>query len=224
MYLRCFGRGVLVSLVLFGLPATPASADLFTVGHLTTDTDIGNTISDSLNNREWLRWNILAHLTYDGTVEATTDVSSPAFGYSIATAADAALFLQAAGSTNPDCTNPGVFDSVDCVDLRYPFSIFGDNYNSSGDYVFFLNDAFIPDGVGQIYTLHVSLDTNLSVAWLFDNLRDTDEFSNDEGHPLNAISWLLFKEVNPVPIPAAIWLFGAALVGLIGFTRSRKTA
>ena len=30
--------------------------------------------------------------------------------------------------------------------------------------------------------------------------------------------------VNPVPIPAAAWLFGTALIGLVGFGRRRKAA
>jgi len=30
--------------------------------------------------------------------------------------------------------------------------------------------------------------------------------------------------VNPVPIPAAIWLFGTALIGLVGFGKRRKAA
>jgi hypothetical protein len=29
---------------------------------------------------------------------------------------------------------------------------------------------------------------------------------------------------SAVPVPAAIWLFGSALVGLIGFGKRRKTA
>ena len=29
--------------------------------------------------------------------------------------------------------------------------------------------------------------------------------------------------LNPVPVPAAVWLFGTALVGLLGFGRRRKT-
>ena len=28
--------------------------------------------------------------------------------------------------------------------------------------------------------------------------------------------------VNPVPAPAAIWLFGTALIGLVGFNKRRK--
>jgi hypothetical protein len=29
---------------------------------------------------------------------------------------------------------------------------------------------------------------------------------------------------NPIPIPAAIWLFGTALIGLVGFSRKSKSA
>jgi len=29
---------------------------------------------------------------------------------------------------------------------------------------------------------------------------------------------------KPVPIPATIWLFGAGLIGMIGFTKRRKAA
>ena len=30
--------------------------------------------------------------------------------------------------------------------------------------------------------------------------------------------------MNPVPVPAAVWLFGTALIGLIGFGKRRKAA
>lgn len=29
---------------------------------------------------------------------------------------------------------------------------------------------------------------------------------------------------NPIPVPAAVWLFGSALIGLVGFSKRRKTA
>jgi len=31
-------------------------------------------------------------------------------------------------------------------------------------------------------------------------------------------------EVNVVPVPAAVWLFGTALIGLVGFSKRRKAA
>jgi len=32
------------------------------------------------------------------------------------------------------------------------------------------------------------------------------------------------RALNPVPVPAAVWLFGTALIGLLGFGKRRKTA
>lgn len=33
-----------------------------------------------------------------------------------------------------------------------------------------------------------------------------------------------YVDVNVVPVPAAVWLFGTALIGLVGFTKRRKAA
>ena len=34
----------------------------------------------------------------------------------------------------------------------------------------------------------------------------------------------LVQDISPVPIPAAIWLFGTGIIGLIGFSKRRKAA
>jgi hypothetical protein len=33
-----------------------------------------------------------------------------------------------------------------------------------------------------------------------------------------------FGTVSPVPIPAAVWLFGSGLLGLVGMARRKKAA
>ena len=33
---------------------------------------------------------------------------------------------------------------------------------------------------------------------------------------------LVFAEVSQVPVPAAVWLFGSGLIGLVGVARRRK--
>jgi hypothetical protein len=31
-------------------------------------------------------------------------------------------------------------------------------------------------------------------------------------------------DISPIPVPAAFWLFGTALIGLVGFSKQRKSA
>jgi hypothetical protein len=49
-----------------------------------------------------------------------------------------------------------------------------------------------------------------------------------DGNSISALSGIGFDNVqlslSPVPVPAAIWLFGTALLGLVGFNRRRKHA
>jgi hypothetical protein len=44
----------------------------------------------------------------------------------------------------------------------------------------------------------------------------------------NVITWgpgaWVNSTLNPVPVPAAVWLFGTALIGLVGFSKRRKAA
>ena len=42
--------------------------------------------------------------------------------------------------------------------------------------------------------------------------------------PFQALSDTFPAPVNPVPVPAAIWLFGTALIGLFGYSKRRKAA
>ena len=34
----------------------------------------------------------------------------------------------------------------------------------------------------------------------------------------------LLRDISPVPVPAAIWLFGTGILGLIGFSKRRRAA
>ena len=58
-------------------------------------------------------------------------------------------------------------------------------------------------------------------AVLFDELIiDVDESINGAF----ALDNLRFEAVNPIPVPAAVWLFGTALIGLLGFGKRSKAA
>ena len=63
-----------------------------------------------------------------------------------------------------------------------------------------------------------------SVAWSFGFLNGGQTRFNG-GKGTNIYGWAVRAgDVGAVPVPAAIWLFGTGLLGLIGITRRKKTA
>jgi len=112
-----------------------------------------------------------------------------------------------------------------------------------------LNDNFGALNIGEIYSLSYvnygeatscSADTTYScfAHWLTNDTQGY--FSSDWGLQLNGtalydqntrssltghqdLATALVREVAPVPIPAAVWLFGSGVIGLVGFARPKKT-
>ena len=63
------------------------------------------------------------------------------------------------------------------------------------------------ENVAFIFTFYDGI-TNITPSFISDNYR-----------------WAVFEgNVSAVPIPAAVWLFGSGLLGLVGVARRRKTA
>lgn len=46
---------------------------------------------------------------------------------------------------------------------------------------------------------------------------DLENFWNSGGGAISHVA--IFADVSPIPVPAAVWLFGTALLGFIGFSR-----
>ena len=54
-----------------------------------------------------------------------------------------------------------------------------------------------------------------------------DQLVIDVGEVVNgafALDNLRFENASAVPVPAAVWLFGTALIGFIGYGKRRKVA
>lgn len=85
------------------------------------------------------------------------------------------------------------------------------------------------DGSGQGYTESLGIEVNsLALAALnvhFDLITLTGDgrWIGSDGGIVNAFApWS--HDAQYVPVPAAIWLFGTALIGLVGFSKHRKAA
>ena len=92
-----------------------------------------------------------------------------------------------------------------------------------------LNDATVFSGVllGGVYMASTVDDVPVSLATAFGGV---DSIGVWTLHIEDAIgvdsgvlgSWSL--DITPVPVPAAVWLFGSGLIGLVGIARRKKAA
>ena len=62
------------------------------------------------------------------------------------------------------------------------------------------------------------------VPWEFwtDPAKAGIDFATGYSNPVGNF-WQVNVDVNPVPVPGAVWLFGSALAGFVGFGRKKRT-
>lgn len=93
------------------------------------------------------------------------------------------------------------------------------------------------DGQGQDFFFDITGKSALNMGWTpmswsfiaddtsatlqFLSLTETNGLTEGWGAALDNVSVLA---ANPIPVPAAAWLFGTALIGLIGLGKRRKAA
>ena len=195
--------------------STSVNAAIITHGALTTNDDGStNIITDSLNNYEWLRFDVLAPLTYAETlaVLGTQDGG----GWSIAGINEAMLFLDAYSAPSSQACSPAGSTTICITNSNYSDGDFGPNFDTDSDYVWYYGDTT------DVNYLQLSANDGVVYDYSYGTYAQSDDYSAS-GEKAD-ISWLVYRSsVSPVPIPAAVWLFGSGLLGLVGVAR-RKTA
>ena len=97
-----------------------------------------------------------------------------------------------------------------------PMSVSADG--QSGDFTFDITGRSALDmGWTPMSWLFVADDTSATLQ--FQSLTETLGLTEGWGAALDNVSVLA---VNPVPVPAAIWLFGTGLIGLVGFSKRKS--
>ena len=110
-----------------------------------------------------------------------------------------------------DCYGGG---EAGCLDNEYGYMYWQNGVSSStpspfsnvqSDDVYWSATEYAPDTNG---------------AWVF-NMYRGDQY--DFGKAVNLYAWAVQSgDVSAVPVPAAVWLFGSGLVGLIGLARRKR--
>lgn len=206
--------------------STGANSAIITHGALSSD-DSSNIITDSLNNYDWLRFDVTDNLTYAQTL-AVLDTQDGG-GWNIAHAVQAIQFVDAllttppanactsTQNTNTTCGNVSGWSDGDFGD-----DFTADNYTPIGfpdvaDVVWFLSGKSNAVGNVHIYD-DATGEVTLNGSW--SNIADSDSFSDQTTKP--NVSWLLYRDPMVVPVPAAVWLFGSGLLGLVGIARRKS--
>lgn len=76
-----------------------------------------------------------------------------------------------------------------------------------------------PDHPNTFFTLIEEVDEFTRIVRFEDLFSTSDQDEFLDGHDVR-----FTLELTPVPIPAAVWLFGSGVIGLIGLARRRKRA
>ncbi|WP_281556326.1 PEP-CTERM sorting domain-containing protein [Thalassomonas sp. RHCl1] len=200
-----------------------ANAGLITIGALTSNDDGStNVITDTLNDREWLRWDLLADLTHAQTL---AEIASGAYaGWTIAGADDANLFLDALyGGADHGCSD-NVTIILNCADTGSYTSpqykaLFGDSGSSGTETAWFYDDTLTDNQAGMLY-LHNGEDNRkintYSTIAVSDNFSKYGLWSSS-----GTIGWLMYRSTAQVPEPPALAIFALALAGF-GLRRFTK--
>ncbi len=183
---------------------------LFNVSHATVlsyDTSTG-VITNSGTGLTYLGWDVLKGLNYDETQEAINIGGYD--DYHIADKEEAKTFFEAVIS---GWTGNFIWDTEMSAQTSssYTDGTFGASYDSTLDVAMFIDGG-----------------TNDFGYMLFaNNSTDGHTFHTDIGLIDNnwttPVSFLMVANTtSAVPVPAAIWLFGTALIGLVGYGKRKS--
>ena len=194
------------------------SAAIVTQGYLSTNDDgSSNIITDSLNNVEYLRLDVLADSTYAQTVAVLG--TQDGGGWSIASPTDALAFTAALLGGTTSCAHNGADVTViNCgIATGWYGGKMGDNYKlgtDGFDYAWFLDSAGAADYIVLTSGGGVGLED-------YGLLGLSDDFAAGGASESTPIAWLVTRPAE-VPIPPAVWLFGTGLLGLFGVARRKE--
>jgi len=87
----------------------------------------------------------------------------------------------------------------------------------------YANGALVGSGNAEGYTYQWEYDGNFLAATLGAGINVIAVALEDHGG-LTAFDMQITADLNPVPVPAAVWLFGTAMIGLFGFKKRQKAA
>lgn len=213
-------KNLLAGLILLGFVSNVGAV---TIGSLSYDESVENNeiITDSLNNLEWLRWDVLENLDYAQTLSAIA-TNGAYDGWNIAHNSQAQMFTDALLGSNP-CSLVGY---TLCHENDSPIdyaAVIGDNYyaNPGYDYAFYLSDN-VGEEVGYIEALSPSSGASTIRKYNdWNSIAASDQFAANNTAHVSPISWLLYRAPANVSEASSIYILAFGLLGLLLVARRK---
>ena len=180
---------------------------------------------DTNSGLEWLDLTVTVGMSYDA-VSAQLGVGGDYEGWRYATTSELIGFFDAFGGDSGyysgwSTQNNGLFDVI----APYWGDLFCSNYSScpTGEgYSQVIHNGIFSDASNatrsQIYDRPVNGQPDVTT---YDNVL-VDGIQIPNTIALEGMGSALVRDVSAVPVPAAAWLFGSGLLGLIGVARRKK--
>ncbi|MCP3670202.1 MAG: hypothetical protein GY814_07180 [Gammaproteobacteria bacterium] len=173
--------------------------------------DVDSITLDSVSGLEWLDLTHTAGLSYNVVSARLVDTADDLFGWRYATLDEVEDFWTSGGGLSP--YNGGAGNWVEGV-----FGYWGPSVAGEED-AFFLSADINTSGYHEYgrladYTGQDPVPDPLAYAILH-----YDELQDHTSVPRVASALV---RVSVVPVPAAIWLFGTALIGLVGYGKRKS--
>ena len=169
-------------------------------------------------------------------------LAAVAFAMALSTSANAATIFIPGGNTGVQTFNYtfasdytgsvtiGVSDEGDTdfgasLDLTTTYGVFLDSDVNVVDTSAYINALGENGTDGELYIFSMSAlaGETLTFDWIF-RTTDADPFNDFAFVDISGLSYEVIAQtgVAPVPVPAAVWLFGSGLIGLIGVARRKS--
>jgi hypothetical protein len=208
-YLRSFNRFVLFSLALLGLSVSSVNASL-----MSADDSVfgaGSVTRDDVSGLEWLDLSQTPGLNYT-TVSAELGVGGVYEGWRYASVAEVEGFWINAGIPY---TGPNIYSTTAILTLQGLWGLtWIENTSVNTAYYSYAMTANQPaTGAAQVSQL-VCFSASGSIY-------SCGALSVSSPLSYATVASALVRP-SVVPLPAAVWLFGTALIGLVGFSKSKS--
>ncbi len=173
---------------------------------------------DTVSGLDWLDLTETNNLSYD-YVNGQLGVGGQFAGFRYATGIEVVALWDNFG-INLSAGQPTGITSMD-PNVEVAVSFLGNTYNefNPGRYLYGV------DGLTSDFYIDITERRRLGAIIRGDNLTTRYHAIDGDGRPtsLSAV-WLgsYLVQTSVVPVPAAVWLFGSGLIGLIGFARRKK--